>query len=225
LDFKEAEIAFFDMDHTLFDNDCDLSWKQFMVAEGLAPDDECDAAWDYWLRYVDGKLPVTEFLEFQLRQFKGKTPEEMIPLVERHYSERVQGREYPQAMEAVAMYREMGIPIVMLTATNLPVSDAVRRGVGLDDTIGTRMELDASGRYTGRIDGDYCYLEGKVERAEAFCAERGLSLDRAVYYGDSQADIPMLRRAARAIAVNPKAPLLQEAKQRGWTIVNWELPD
>ena len=31
------EFYFFDMDHTLIDNDCDVSWKDFMVAEKLAP--------------------------------------------------------------------------------------------------------------------------------------------------------------------------------------------
>ena len=30
-------IHFWDMDHTLIDNDCDVSWKEFLIAEGLAP--------------------------------------------------------------------------------------------------------------------------------------------------------------------------------------------
>ncbi len=32
---KEPKIYLFDMDHTLIDNDCDVSWKQFVVRHNL----------------------------------------------------------------------------------------------------------------------------------------------------------------------------------------------
>ena len=30
-------LHIFDMDHTLIEADCDVTWKQFLVSEGLAP--------------------------------------------------------------------------------------------------------------------------------------------------------------------------------------------
>ena len=31
------DVAFFDMDHTVLDMDCDVSWKYFLADKGLAP--------------------------------------------------------------------------------------------------------------------------------------------------------------------------------------------
>ena len=35
---NEQEVYFWDMDHTIINNDCDVSWKAFMHAKGIAPD-------------------------------------------------------------------------------------------------------------------------------------------------------------------------------------------
>ena len=51
---------------------------------------------------------------------------------------------------------------------------AARRRDGLEGGIGTRSEIDADGRYTGRLDGPFCYREGKVAELAADRRARGL---------------------------------------------------
>ena len=212
--WPDADIILFDMDHTLIDNDCDVSWKEFLIAEGLAPPSEHDDIYRFWDLYCQGQLPEKEFLGFQLRQFVGRTPEEMAPLVERHFAERVRPSVFPQAKTEVRNLVTAGRPVAALTATNRMVATPVCRGIGIHDVIAT--ELDTSdGRFTGRIQGAYCIGEGKIARAEAYCLQRGFSLDRAVYYGDSVSDIPMLKRVGFPVAVNPGEKLLALARKHG----------
>ena len=66
-----AEFYIFDMDGTLVDNDCDVSWKLFLVAAGFAPEGDVALAHKYYDDYAEGVLDLDEFLRFQLREFVG----------------------------------------------------------------------------------------------------------------------------------------------------------
>ena len=69
-----AKVYFFDMDHTLIDNDCDVSWKEFTVAHGLAPRSHLEEAERFFDDYNRGCLDTAKFIRFQLSEFVGKTP-------------------------------------------------------------------------------------------------------------------------------------------------------
>jgi len=221
--WPDAELILFDMDHTLIDNDCDVSWKEFLIAEGLAPPSEHDDIYRFWDLYCKGELPEQEFLGFQLRQFVGRTPEEMTPLLERHFTERVRPSVFPEAQAEVRGLVAEGRAVAALTATNRMVSAPVCQGIGIRDVIATELET-ADGRFTGRIEGAYCIGAGKIIRAETYCHEHGFSLDRTVYYGDSISDIPMLERVGFPVAVNPGEKLLALAQKNAWPMRNWSLP-
>ena len=68
---KRPLIFFFDMDHTLINHDCDVSWKQFVVKHGLAPESDLAEADRYFDDYNAGTLDVEEFYGFQFREFVG----------------------------------------------------------------------------------------------------------------------------------------------------------
>jgi HAD superfamily hydrolase (TIGR01490 family) len=219
---RDIDIVFYDMDHTLIDNDCDVSWKEFLIDHGLAPANERVEAQRHWEEFVQGRLDEQIFLAFQMRQFVGKTPDEMMELSRLHFEERVKPRMYPQAIERIDRAREAGRRQVMLSATNAIVCAPVAEAFGLNDVICTQLET-RDGRFTGRIVEPYCSREGKIHYAGAYCREKGFSFDRAAYYGDSVYDIPMLERVARAFAVNPGDKLRERAQSGGWTIERWTL--
>jgi len=221
-DLKDIDIVFLDMDHTLIDNDCDVSWKEFLVEIKVAPADERIEAQKHWEAYCAGALDEEAFLAFQLRQFKAHTPEEMRALSRRHFEQRVRPRIYPQAREVIAEARRHSLPAVLLSATNRIILEPLVKELGLDGALCTELQME-NGRFTGRIIPPYCVEDGKIHHAEAYCREHGLSLDRAAYYGDSVNDIPMLERVACPVAVNPEGKLLDLARRRGWPIESWSL--
>ena len=59
---KSINIAFFDIDHTIIDNDCDVSWKLFLIEKGLAPKSDKKIVKEYFELYKAGTLPIEDFL-------------------------------------------------------------------------------------------------------------------------------------------------------------------
>jgi HAD superfamily hydrolase (TIGR01490 family) len=216
------EIVFFDMDHTLIDNDCDVSWKQFLIEEGLADPAEMDDVHRFYDLYRQGRLPILDFVAFQLRQFTGRGEAEMCELAQRHFDRHVRPRIYPQARQAVEQARRAGAPTAILTATNRIVAEPLARELGMDHVLATELEVrDAC--FTGRIVEPYCYECEKVTKARALCQPLGLDLERAAYFGDSTSDIPMLDQVGQAVAVNPGDQLAAVAREKGWKIERWSL--
>lgn len=211
---------FWDMDHTVIDNDCDVSWKRFLVERGIARADALDTARRFWDAYARDELDETEFLEFQLAEIAQLTESEARELSVEHFERLVAPTVYPQAKQMLESQIANGDEVYLLTATNrmiaAPVADALR----LHGLIATELEMQG-GRYTGKIAGVYCCGDGKRERLEAFLNERGAGLSEVSYYGDSVSDIAVLRYVGDPWAVNPMPGLREEAKSRGWNILDF----
>jgi len=216
-----VKIAFFDMDHTLMDNDCDVSWKQFLIEEGWADPSEKDEAARFYQDYREGQLDIDAFLNFQLRQFKGRTVDEMSWLSQQHCDRKVIPLIYSEARVAVDQFRTAGIPVYLLTATNEAVASPVAKYLGLDGILATLLE-EKKGRYTGRIVPPYCYREDKIRYARSLCRKLECDLSDAAYYGDSAADVPMLKTVGDPVMVNASGTLLELATQNGWRIEQWK---
>ena len=120
-------------------------------------------------------------------------------------------------------HRERGDKIALVTATNEFVTAPIAEAFGIADLIAIRLERDATGTITGRIDGVPSYREGKVTRVDAWLAAQGARWDdfeRTTVYSDSLNDLPLLERASDPVATNPSAALAAIAGQRGWRILN-----
>jgi HAD superfamily hydrolase (TIGR01490 family) len=210
-------IYFFDMDHTLVDNDCDVSWKTFLIEEGLASPDCQRQADHFFEQYVAGRLDIDAFLAFQLAEFQGRTPAQMAELVRRHFERFVKPALYPEAKAVVRQALASGRPVALLTATNTVVARPLATFLSIPILLGTELELQG-GAYTGRICGQYCGGEGKRIVAEAFCRRNGHPLAQASYYGDSISDAPLLTAVGAPVVVNPGEQLYRLAVQQGWPI-------
>lgn len=221
---SEPRIYFFDMDHTLQDNDSDVSWKKFLIDIGAAPRDAMKQVDYFFEEYLKGKLDPVAFIRFQLQEFAGKTLPEMEALTERHFLEYSLPRIYPAGQRLVAQLKATGNPRVLLTATNRIIAAPFARHLGLEDLIATELEM-ADGRFTGAFAGDYCAEKGKVTMAEAYCRDRNLTLAEAAYYGDSLADRFILEAVGFPIAVNPMPALRELAVAKGWPILDFSLSE
>jgi phosphoserine phosphatase len=84
--------------------------------------------------------------------------------------------------------------------------------------IGTRS-IVVDGRYTGELDGPFCYGPGKVEAMVELANWNGYELDQCYAYSDSASDLPMLEAVGHPVAVNPDARLERHARRHGWPIV------
>lgn len=216
------KLFLFDMDHTLLDNDCDLSWKEFLVERTLAPLSAIQEGDHYYDLYCQGKLEIDTFLDFQLKEFVGKTKAEMEKLSEEHFIQKVKPKIYPFFKELLSEVAEKDIPTAIVTATNDVVAGTTANFLNITKLISTQTEL-INGIYTGKISGLYNYSEQKISRAKEYVDELSITLNECAYFGDSLSDYPLLKSVGFPFMVNPKEALIKKPESQKWPTLSLEL--
>ena len=217
----QPKYYLFDMDHTLIQADCDVTWKYFAVKHKLAPESALAEADRFFEDYNAGCLDVEACYEFQFREFAGKTIEEMAELSRLHFEEFIKEHIYADAVAAVNSARASGHPVGILSSTNGVLVKPVADFFGISHIYGTTLEV-AGGRYTGRITGVYGAGNGKVEIAAGLLKAAGVPFEKLAYYGDSINDRYILAASGFPRAVNPSDSLRHLAAERGWPILMWK---
>ena len=130
-------------------------------------------------------------------------------------------RLYPTMLQIAYDHQDAGRPVYICTAASQGTADMLAHVLGFDGAAGTRLE-ERDGAYTGRLDGPFCYGEGKPQRMRELAAAEGLSLEDSYAYSDSASDIPMLRAVGHPVAVNPDVELARTAAEEGWDVLRFE---
>jgi phosphatidylglycerophosphatase C len=181
-------IVAFDFDGTLTSRDsfiAFLQWKAGMgrfVASlvGLSP-----SMIAYLFHRDRGRLKARF-----ARAFLGGLSQDEIAAHARRFAE-AHARKLlrPDAVRSWKRWQGAGARMVIVTASPEIVIAPFARGLGADALLGTRLEFNAAGRFTGRLDGANCRGEEKVRRLrEAF----GDDVRLEAAYGDTGGDLAML---------------------------------
>jgi HAD superfamily hydrolase (TIGR01490 family) len=131
-------------------------------------------------------------------------------------------RIYPEMVAEVRAHQDAGRPAFIVSAASNGVVELLARVLDMEGGIGTRYEVDAEGRYTGRLVGGLNYGALKVEPIRRFAADHGIDLERSWAYSDSASDLPMLELVGNPVAVNPDSGLARVAAERGWKVMRFE---
>ncbi len=215
-------LALFDLDNTLLRGDSDHAWGQFLVDKEVVDGDLYQRENErYYAQYRQGTLDIHEFLAFALKPLAHHDRTTLDTWHREFMALRVLPMITPQARALVEKHRALGHLLAIITATNRFVTGPIADEFGVGHLIATDLE-EHDGRYTGRVHGTPCFREGKVARLDRFMAEHRESLDGSWFYSDSHNDLPLLRRVANPVAVNPDPELEGEARKRGWPIVHLE---
>jgi phosphoserine phosphatase len=115
-------------------------------------------------------------------------------------------------------HRHAGRDTFIVSAAPQEIVEPLAHSFGMTSGIGTRSVV-VDGRYTGELDGPFCYGPGKVEAMVELANWNGYELDQCYAYSDSASDLPMLEAVGHPVAVNPDAKLERHARRNGWPIV------
>jgi len=134
----------------------------------------------------------------------------------------VAGKVWDDARAQIAADRAAGYRVVMATASYDFYVRPIAAQLGIADVIATPSTIEG-GRLRPRIAGENCYGEAKLRMVEAWMArERIARSDTHIrFYSDHVSDAPTLDWADEAFAVNPHAPLLALAEEKGWAVLRW----
>ena len=216
-----TKLYIFDMDGTLIDHDCDVSWKEFLIAEGIAPRSDLELVEKFFADYNAGTLDHEEFLAFQLREFVGRSVAEMAEIARLHFEKVVRPKCRPGARKFVDRAKASGAATILLSSTNTVISEPVRAFFGIDRACGTTPELSPEGRYTGKISGEYALGPNKINYMRRFAEELNITPAEVAACGDSMNDVPLLSAVGTPLVVNPSPALAETARKRDWPILDW----
>ena len=220
---SEQAFALFDFDGTMAKGDSLVPFLLYALQKGFAPKRTifpvAAALTGYMLRITSAAEAKGKAISF----LKGKTAQEVDAFCTAFYKERLQLRIYPKARAEIADLRSRGFTVLVVTASPAFYLDGLKRDLGVDDIIGTRVDLDESGIYSGRLSGDNCRGLEKPLRIAEYLAAKGLLLDKdnSVAYGDSANDFPMLSLVSRPVIVNGKGKLptlCPNARRESWRL-------
>lgn len=114
-------------------------------------------------------------------------------------------------------HQSMGhLVAIVSSATPYQVLPAAK-DLGIDTVYCTQLGVE-QGVFTGSVDGDVCWGEGKLRAAERLAKAAKFDLNKAFFYSDSDEDIPLLETVARPRVLNPNKKLAKVAEQRDWPV-------
>ncbi|APX92470.1 phosphoserine phosphatase [Halomonas sp. 1513] len=213
-------LAIFDLDNTLLGIDSDHAWGEFLLEQGAVDPVSYREANERFMRDYDaGTLDIHAFLEVALKPLADNTPEQLAAWHQQFMASKIEPNILAKGEELLARHRTRGDTLLIITATNRFITGPIAERLGVDHLIAVEPEI-VDGRYTGRVSGTPSYREGKVERLEAWLADKELTLDGAWFYSDSHNDLPLLEQVDHPVAVDPDDTLREVAQARNWRIMS-----
>ncbi len=215
----DASIAFFDLDGTLVVGQTQRLFVSFLRSRGEVRLDYMAAVGLWFAAYKLGLVEPTDSLRSRGARFlEGRTPDEVVALMDDFTARVLTPRLHPGAVMALARHRDAGDRVVILSAALEPLVEGLARRLGVVEWVATGVEMQ-DGRYSGRLSGRPLYGVEKVAAAQRVLDEGGVDPSRCFAYADHETDIAVLESVGHPVAVRPSGRLLQVARDRGWTVL------
>ncbi|ROO24254.1 phosphoserine phosphatase [Salinisphaera orenii MK-B5] len=213
-------LTLFDLDHTLLAGDSDYLWGRFLVDEGVV-DGETYARENerFHAQYQAGNLDIHAYQRFVLAPLREQPLPRMHDLRARYVRTRIAPIVARHARALIAHHRDRGDALAIITATNRFITEPIADLLDIDTLIATEPEV-VDGLYSGEIAGTPSFQDGKIVRAQAWTAAQPQPFEHVTFYSDSHNDLPLLRWADTAIAVDPDERLAEAARAADWAIIS-----
>lgn len=221
--------AFFDLDRTLLTTSSTPAYNQALFETGLVakPGFPGQALMMRFYDLAGETLPSMALARVAAAAAKGKAVEE-VARAARMGAELLEDQIAPFVRQLLEGHRQAGRPLVLATTTPADLVGPLAELLGFDAVIGTRYasKEDAYGvrRYTGGIDGGFCWSVGKLRAVRRWAGQHDVDLKSSFAYSDSIYDLPLLSAVGHPTAVNPDYRLIPVALVRRWPIVHLDAP-
>lgn len=213
-------LAIFDLDNTLIAGDSDHGWGEFLVEQGLVDPQLFKEKNDYYYeQYQLGQLDILEYLEFSLQPLTQYPLERLHQLRAQFVQEKILPIIPQASRDLLQKHKEQGDYLLIITATNLFVTQPIAEELGVDHIIATEPE-QINGQYTGKVAGIPSFQDGKVKRLSHWLQASGLSLEGSYFYSDSHNDLPLLKQVDHPVVVDADDTLLEYANQHQWPVMS-----
>jgi len=210
-------IAVFDLDWTLLEEiSAETLWVIYLIRHRIVP----------FKNILVSILRLIVFLPFGIDRavlknryyMKEMSVRSVKNLMENFYNEMIQPGLSKDLIERMRQLKSQGYRILLLSATLDFILEHLVRQLNADGGISSTLEI-RDGNYTGHIIGTYPYYTGKVTCLESLLGDMQIDFGNSFAFGDTWADIPLLARFGKPVAVHPDVLLKVVAEKRVWEIV------
>jgi len=213
-------LAIFDLDNTLIAGDSDYSWGEFLVQQGVVDADQYREMNErFYQDYQRGVLDIRDYLAFALQPLARLSREALSALHRQFMDDVIRPMWLPNAVRLLQEHRQRGDYLLVITSTNRFVVEPICARLGVDDFLATNLVV-RDNLYTGEVEGEPTFREGKVRRLEQWLAGKEQDLTGSYCYTDSINDLPLLEAVDNPVAVDPDDTLASVAAERGWQVIS-----
>lgn len=210
-------LAFFDLDMTLIEGDCELIWCDHLYELGIVDDDYLKRIHMFDDDFAAGQLNYPDFDRTLLEPLQPFSSDDANRLLN-DYLPRLRPLFREWMLQKVAQHRQDSFDVVLATASNSFMAEPIAAMLGFTHLICTQVELE-DGKPTGALLGREAFREGKVELMQAWAKAHNASFTGSWAYSDSHNDIPMLEAVEYPVTVTPDPKMRAHALSKGWTIL------
>ena len=170
------------------------------------------------VRYLPAKLKIVDvrtFGEWSMRAalplIKDPTEAAVREMAEWSVAKVLWPKRRQDVLDRLARHKQNGDEVYIASSVFEPTVEA----------LGTRIGAKAIGSPIDVVDGELTFVSGFIAgKRKAEEVLKRLAVDRVgAAYGDTWADIPILKRADRPVAVYPDKQLRAAATENGWEIL------
>ncbi len=154
------------------------------------------------------------------RSYAGLPAGKVRSLVESCFENVLRPHLFHEGSACINEHRAAGRRIVFVTGSIDFIIEPLARHLGADAVIAPRL-VERDGRFTGELDGPPVGEEEKARRMNEYAEREDIDLSKSFAYGDSIADVPMLRSVGNPGVVNPDRLLATAAREMGWPVYRW----
>ncbi|HXQ76016.1 MAG TPA: HAD-IB family phosphatase [Acidimicrobiales bacterium] len=219
----ERHLAAFDLENTLIASNVVESYA--WLASRHLPAGERVTFTARLLREAPGLLALDrrdrgDFLRSFYRRYDGASAQMLRDDSWELFHQMLLTKSFPAGFARVRAHRALGHRTVLITGALDFVVEPLRPL--FDEVVCASLGVDATGRFTGRLDSRPPTGEARALVLAQYAADSGLDLGQSVAYADSTSDLPLLECVGFPVAVNPEARLAAVARRRGWHVEHWD---
>ena len=217
-------LSIFDLDNTLITNDSDFLWGQYLVEHNIVDRlmyEEKNR--QFFEDYEQGRLDIDSYLRFSLQPLTQFQLPQLHAWRADFVTTVIEPLIAPGAPQLLERHRQRGDTLLIISATNLFITQPIAELLDVPHILSTRPEL-VEGKYTGNYIGTPTFQQGKVLALEDWMIENSEVLSGSTFYSDSHNDLPLLEQVDHPVAVNPDDRLRQVAMEKNWPILDLRSP-
>src|SRR6516165_7283444 len=212
--------AFFDFDGTLIDGYSLSAFARHHLRSLQVTPADLGRMLLTGIRGVTSEEDFEQFTVLSMHTWAGRSEDELAELGERLFVQGISGSLYPEAWRLVEAHQRAGHTVVLASSATRFQVEPTARAMGVSHILVSPVEI-VNGICTGRPGGPLLWRAGKAAAVREFAGEHGIDLAQSYAYSNGDEDVPFLRAAGRARAINPGRHLAEAARHYGWPVARF----